>query len=821
MPIDTENDTIELALKKLKARENAFIQLESIAKLGSWEVDLKTNKSTWSQRSYEIYKVPQDEEVTLDTFFEMLLPEYHEEAHQVVAQSIQTNKPISFNAQVRRRDGKIINILINAQVMLDEYNQPSKIIGTTQDITKYTELQEHTKELSELIEHSSNEVYIIDTQTLQYLYVNKGASDALGYSTEELLHMSIHDINPYLKYDELLHLEKMLQKTHKVLNRTIHQRKDGSLYHVQSYIHTLNYNGTKAYVIFDTDISTMIELELEYKKQANVLQHIHDAVIATDNYGKIVSWNQGSLKLFGYSTQEIKNKKINLLYSKKNTTPLSTILSMLNHQENTDIEAWMRCKDGREIICDISLTLLRDEFGVRNGYVGYIQDITKAKETQQLLNEQAEKLRYQAHHDILTGLANRTLFQERLSQAIVTAKRNHEKFALLFIDLDQFKKINDSLGHDIGDEVLIESSKRLLHTIREQDTLARLGGDEFTIILKNIKQAKNAAIVAQKITNVIKQPIHIGSHTLHISSSIGISIYPDDTLLETDLIKYADTAMYKAKDEGRDNYQFYASDMTQEALQRVMLENELRIAIKEEQFLVYLQPQYTIDTHQIVGMEALVRWIHPKTGLISPATFIPIAEENGLIIPIDEIVMKKAMAQFVLWYKDGLFPGKLSLNLSMKQLAKDDFIEKITKTMQLLAFQPSWLELEVTEGEVMDNPNKSIEKLRTLHTLGIDIAIDDFGTGYSSLSYLKKLPLDKLKIDQSFIRDLPQDEDDIAITKAIIALGKSLNLQLIAEGVETKEQKNFLIENGCNFVQGYYYSKPLPMDAITQLLKES
>jgi diguanylate cyclase (GGDEF)-like protein/PAS domain S-box-containing protein len=818
MPIDIQQDTPEIALKKLKAREDAFIRLEDVANLGSWEVDIKKNSSVWSSRSYDIYKVPHDEDVNLSTFFNMLLPEYHEEAYNMIQKSIKTQKALSFTGKVKRRDGEIITVLINAQVIVDENGEPYKIIGTTQDITSFTKIQEHAKELSELLEHSSNEVYIIEPKELKYLYVNQGACDALGYTKEELLTMSVYDVNPYLNQELIDHLHQQLMQSHKVLNRTLHQRKDGSLYHVQSYIHTLRYNGSKAYVIFDTDISTSIELELEYKKQANVLQHIHDSVISTDIFGKIISWNQGSVHLFGYTFDEIKEKKISTLYSVKNKTSLDTLFHMLNNQQNVSIESIMLTKEKKEIICDISLTLLKDEFGVISGYVGYIQDITKEKETQKLLDEQAEKLKYQAHHDLLTGLPNRTLFQERLSQTIISAKRHNQKFALLFIDLDQFKKINDSLGHQVGDEVLKEAASRLTKALRAEDTLARLGGDEFTIILKDIKNAKNAAVVAEKITKAMKKPIEIGTHTLHISSSIGISIYPDDTVFETDLIKYADTAMYKAKDKGRDNYQFYAAEMTHEALQRVMLENDLRIAIKEEQFIVYFQPQYTTETKKIIGMEALVRWEHPKNGLISPAVFIPLAEETGLIVEIDALVMQKAMKQFVSWYKEGHNPGKLSLNLSMKQLAKDDFVQTLTNNIKKFNFNPQWLELEVTEGDVMNNPKSAIEKLLTIHKLGVDIAIDDFGTGYSSLSYLKKLPLDKLKIDKSFIRDLPDDEDDIAITKAIIALGKSLNLKLIAEGVETKEQKEFLISNGCHYVQGFYYAKPLPSEEIQALL---
>jgi len=698
MPIDIHRDTPEMALKKLKARESVMRQFEAIAGLGSWEVDLTTNRSKWSQESYKIYGIDKNQDVNIDTFFSLVLPEYVEEAKALLEKAIKTKQLLKFTCKIKRPDGEIRDLLINGRVIQDETDNSLKIIGTTQDITELTAIKKEAKELSELLEHSSNEIYIIDNKTLQYLYVNKGAYKALGYTREELLQKNIHDINPYIKKEEIEKIRQRLLNHNTVLNRTIHRRKDGSEYFVQSYIYKLSYRGRDAAVVFDTDISEIVALEEEHLKQAKLIEH-------------------------------------------------------------------------------------------------------------------------QAYHDTLTALPNRTLFQDRLAQAIVSSKRKDEKFALLFIDLDQFKKINDSLGHHIGDMVLIETAKRFKKILREEDTLARLGGDEFTIILKNINNEKSAATVAQKLINSMKHPIDSAGHQLHISASIGISIYPNDTTSQEDLVKFSDTAMYKAKDEGRNNFQFYSAEMTKNAFEKVIMENSLRAAIQEKQFQVYYQPQYDALKDEIIGMEALVRWIHPHIGIISPMEFIPLAEENGLIIAIDELVMQEAMQQFAKWYEQGLAPGKLALNLSMKQLANNHFMTFLMKTMQEANFNPEWLELEITEGQMMQNPEQSIKKLKRLNKLGIEIAIDDFGTGYSSLSYLKKLPLHKLKIDQSFIRDIPQDSDDVAITEAIIAIAKSLNLKLIAEGVETKEQKDFVVEHECNFIQGYLYSKPIESHDMEKLLQ--
>jgi len=819
VPIDISSDSIQTAIAKLKARETVLRQLESVSGLGSWEIDLNTKKSIWSDKSYEIYGIKKGTPANLELFISRLLPEYIPPVQKAIADIISSSKPANITCKALHSSGKVLTLLLNAQVIYDEEKKPLKIIGTTLDITEQTSIQEEAHELSQLLKHSSNEIYILDFETLTYMYVNQGAINALGYTSDELLTMNVADINPYLQKNKIRYLKKLLTKQDFILNRSIHRRKDQTEYHVQSYLHSLQYKNRKAYVIFDTDITETIELEMQYKKQAKILEYIHDSVISTDTDGKIISWNRGSTSLFNSTPHEMIGKSILDIYDVENKYSLEELFSIINTRGSIDIEAFMLRKDKTKVICDISLSMLKNEDDQCDGYIGYIQDITEKREIQLRLNEQTTLLKYQANHDALTGLPNRTLFADRLSQAIISSKRLNEKFALLFIDLDQFKKINDSLGHHIGDEVLVEASHRLQGAIRENDTLSRLGGDEFTVILKDIKNSQSAAKVAQKLVDVMNLPIQSTLHKLHITSSIGISIYPDDATNESNLIKYADVAMYRAKDEGRNNYQFYSSDMTALAFERVVMESSLRIAIKEEQFVVHYQPQIDTTTQKTVSMEALVRWQHPSLGLIAPFKFIPLAEESGLIIQIDRLVMKMAMKQFTEWQNMGLNPGLVSLNLAMKQLNTKDFIEYLKESMKEFNFQASWLELEVTEGDVMANPEASILKLQQLHALGISIAIDDFGTGYSSLSYLKKLPLDKLKIDRSFIKDIPDDEDDMAITRAIIALAKSLKLTLIAEGVETKEQKKFIVENGCELIQGYYYSQPLCSDDMQKFLE--
>lgn len=436
------------------------------------------------------------------------------------------------------------------------------------------------------------------------------------------------------------------------------------------------------------------------------------------------------------------------------------------------------------------------------------------------LRAQKNALQYQATHDALTGLANRVLFSERLEHAIEKSKFRNTRMALLFVDLDHFKEINDSLGHEAGDKVLTIVTQRLKHTVLKEESLARFGGDEFTVIIEELHNLEEASILADKILNVLLAPIVADHHELYVGCSIGISLFPDNGDTTQDLLKYADAAMYAAKNEGRNNVRYYSSEMTTRALERVVMETSLRAGLKNGEFIVYFQPQVNGKENRLFGMEALVRWNSPSVGLVSPAAFIPIAESTGLIVELDRYVMKHAMNQIAQWYKEGLNPGILSMNLTMKQLQQKDFIDFLKTLLAETGCSVEWIELEVTEDQIMIHPDEAIDILREISRIGVKIAVDDFGTGYSSLSYLKKLPINKLKIDQSFVRELPGDEEDVAITKAIIAMAQSLNLDVIAEGVETVEQKDFLVQNGCINIQGYFYSKPKPADEIRTILIE-
>jgi diguanylate cyclase (GGDEF)-like protein/PAS domain S-box-containing protein len=447
---------------------------------------------------------------------------------------------------------------------------------------------------------------------------------------------------------------------------------------------------------------------------------------------------------------------------------------------------------------------LHDEHGRPSGHRGTGRDVTDRKLAE-------ARISYLATRDPLTELPNRVLFNDRLEQGIVAARRSGQSLALLFIDLDRFKTINDSLGHQVGDMLLKEVAARMLTCIRKGDTLSRLGGDEFVVTLEGLQQAEDAAQVAGKIIRTLARPMEIGSHTLTTSCSIGISIFPLDAEDDRTLMKNADTAMYHAKEKGRNNYQFFSPEMNVRAVERHTLETALRRAIERQEFVLYYQPQVDIRTGRVVGMEALLRWVHPERGLLAPNTFIAVAEESGLIETIGQWALRTACERAKAWQDAGYPPLKMAVNISPRQLLKPrEFSRSITRVLNATGLDPQYLELEMTESLLLHNADENIAMLRKLGKDGVRIAVDDFGTGYSSLSYLRQLPIDTLKIDRTFVRDIESDPEDVAIIQAVVAMGHSLELQVTAEGVESRGQLQALAKLGCDEYQGYLFSRPLP-----------
>ena len=712
--------------------------------------------------------------------------------------------------------------------------QSTSINKNYDDALKLLKQREHFT--STVIESNKNAIIAINEKQIVTIF-NKSAEEMFGYSKQEMLHKdSLHNIIPkhfFHQHQKALTTFLTAKQSYGAFDSYAEfegKRKDDTTFPIRiGFGIEIEKNGIIVVANIE-DITFEKKVQNELKEQYAYLQTIVDGVddpimVIKKDY-TIETMNSAlrkSIKDLKVADQanpkcyEVSHHRSTPCDGLEHPCPLRDVLKTKSHMNVMHNHYTV---DGNICHVELSVSPLFDKDENCIGIIELAKDMTSYIETQNELQEQKSILAHQAHHDALTGLPNRVLFNDRLKQAIEKAKRNNLKVALLFIDLDRFKEINDSLGHDTGDEVLKTVASRVRELLRDEDTLARLGGDEFTIILEDLTQAQDASLIARKILETLSKMINVDDNVLYISSSIGISIYPDDGENTQNLLKFADSAMYRAKDEGRNNYQFYNPTMTELAFERVVMEANLRKALEKEEFIVYYQPQINGVTNKLIGMEALVRWQHPTKGLIFPNEFIPIAELTGHIVKLDRYVMRTAMAQLVKWYKDGLNPGILAMNLSVKQLKQTDFIEMFKNLIKEVECKPEWLEFEVTEGQIMSNPEEAIKILQNIRDIGVNLAVDDFGTGYSSLAYLKKLPIDRLKIDREFIKDLPKNEEDSAITKTIIALGQSMNLKVIAEGVETKEQRDFIVQNGCEDIQGYYYSKSIPADEMKVILLE-
>jgi diguanylate cyclase (GGDEF)-like protein/PAS domain S-box-containing protein len=483
------------------------------------------------------------------------------------------------------------------------------------------------------------------------------------------------------------------------------------------------------------------------------------------------------------------------------------------HQPFKDLELCRLDEAGKKIWVSVSGEPVFHSEGRFKGYRGVGKDVTERK-----LNE--ERIQYLANHDALTGLPNRAMFSEVLNHAIQNARRYSRTFAVLFVDLDRFKVINDTLGHEAGDNLLKEMTQRLSTTVRSSDFVARLGGDEFVVMVQEVSEVKQVEVVARKILAAFARPLAIQGQEYRVTASIGICMYPADAQDEQALMKNADIAMYRAKEEGKNTYKFYSAEANIHSFERLALETALRRGLERNEFFLHYQAKLDLASGEISGVEALVRWQHPDLGMVPPGQFIPLAEETGLIVPLGEWVLRTACAQNVAWQREGLPPLRMSVNISARQFADEELLADIAAALTESGMRAELLELELTESMVMQHPERATAILHALKSTGVRLAIDDFGVGYSSLTHLKRFPIDTLKVDRSFIRDIPQNTEDKAITEAIIAMGKSLDLTIVAEGVETLEQQTFLQEHDCDEMQGFYFSKPIPSEQFAQLLRK-
>ena len=559
------------------------------------------------------------------------------------------------------------------------------------------------------------------------------------------------------------------------------------------------------------------EALFEEKERAQVtLNSIGDAVMSTDVSGQVTYLNVIAEGLTGWSQEQAIGHPLQEVFRIIDATTRATAPNpiALAIRENKTVTLSPNCvlirRDGAEAAIEDSTAPIHDRRGQVTGAVMVFHDVSVAR-------AMTLKMSYLAQHDSLTDLPNRVLLNDRLKKALALSCRHERKLAVLFLDLDRFKHINDSLGHVIGDRLLQSVARRLLACVRSSDTVSRQGGDEFVILLGEVKHAEDAAAVADKILQALRAPYRIEQHELHVTGSIGIVTYPDDGSDAETLMKNADSAMYHAKESGHDKYQFFEPDMNVRAMERQSLEGDLRHAVERRELVLHYQPKISLETGIITGVEALVRWCHPQRGFVLPGDFISIAEECGLIVPIGRWVLREACRQARVWQDTSLPQICIAINISAVELRAPDFVSGVRAILTETGLDPRYLELELTETVLMRDSRIVADLLTELKDIGVLLALDDFGTGYSSLSHLKRFPIDTLKIDQSFVRDLTTDADDASIVSAVISMGKSLHMGVVAEGVETREQLDFLREQCCTQGQGYYFCRPVPAEAFGRL----
>ena len=582
---------------------------------------------------------------------------------------------------------------------------------------------------------------------------------------------------------------------------------------LRAAVHRRTLALTQANLDLDRENQQRAEAQSRLKLSDDVIEASAESIMITDADQRIIRVNRAFKDMTGYRDEEVLGRSPSLLNSGRHDAAFfHRMFETLKREGSWQGEVWNRRKNAEVFPQWMGISALTDPNGIVTHYVSIGADITERKDAE-------ERIHYLAHYDTLTGLPNRLLLRDRFQQAIALSDRNQTKVALLSIDLDRFKVINDTMGHQVGDELLRQVVGRLKSSLRSSDTISRQGGDEFIIVTQDHAGANIAATIARNIQESLAHPFEVSGQEIRISASIGIALYPEDGKDFDTLIKKCDIAMYHAKESGRATHRFFTEELNVDASDRMQLERELRRAIDRQEFLLYFQPQVSLDTGKVTGAEALVRWSHPEKGLVPPGRFIPLAEETGLIVALDNWVLREACRQAKAWVDEGLPKLTISVNFSGMQFRQTDLVERVRSVLEETGHPAEYLEVELTESVLIHDVENVLATISRLKGLGIRLAIDDFGTGYSSLAYLKRFSVDKLKIDQSFVRGA--SPEDAAIVSAVIQLGHSLNLKTIAEGAETLEQVQELVDKGCGEVQGYYFSKPLPVDQFAEFLRQS
>ncbi len=742
------------------------------------------------------------------------------------------------NVRYIREDGQIVQVLQSSDLDVSGSQEPH-FVNRFEDITDWEQTAKNQQDFENrtryLFENNPNPMWIYDLETLGFLAVNQAAINHYGYSEDEFLSMTVQDIRLPEDIPKLLEAIAKVSTGFSEPEVWRHCKKDGTHIFVDVSAHTLDYKNRKCELILVNDVTQKMQAEEALKKAEaryrGIFEHAIEGIFQSTVDGRFLISNPMLAEIYGYASPEDLIANLTDIEHQLYVEPQRRLelIKLLEEQEDVKFfESEVYRRDKSIIWTSENVHAVRDKAGHILYFEGTVEDVTSSKRAK-------AEIEHLAFHDSLTNLPNRVLFRDRLSKALANAhdqlqinleqnspieiKSISPMLAVMFLDLDRFKLVNDTMGHAAGDRLLIEVAKRLTECMFESTFLARMGGDEFMILVPELQSVESIQQFAQMILQSFESPFFVEEMPLYIGTSIGISLYPNDGQDEESLMKNADTAMFRAKERGRNHYQLYNHSIGAQVKEYVAIEYGIRQALERSEFQVFYQPQINLVTGEIDCMEALARWLHPELGWVPPNQFIPAAEEHGLIVRLGEWVLRTACEQTRAWQIQGLPPIRMAVNFSSKQFQVANLCDRIMQILTEIELKTKYLELEITESLVMQDQNTTIMILRQLQSLGMSISIDDFGTGYSSLSYLRLLPVSKVKIDASFIRETPQNQDDAAITSAIIAMAHNLNLRAIAEGVERKEQLEFLRAHDCDAVQGYFFSRPVPAHEATLLLK--
>jgi diguanylate cyclase (GGDEF)-like protein/PAS domain S-box-containing protein len=819
----TERMIMQEALRQSEEKHRSII--ENIQD-GYFEVDLAGNLTFFNEAICEIQGYSKEELMGMN-HRQYADKENSEKVFNAFNKIYKTGITGSiFEYEIIRKDGTKRQIEVSASLKKDAEGKPIGFRGTTRDITERKKMEETIRQSEEryrtILDEMEDAYFEVDIAG-NFTFVNDSCCRHLGYSKEELLGASFRgqmDKEEFEKVYKAFGNIYSTLKPEKVISYKV-IRRDGTIAFAEMTGFPLQ--NQKGEVIgfrgIGRDITQRRQMEEALRQSEEryrtIIKEMEEWYFETDLTGNVTFFNDIFANVLGYSQKELTGLNFQSFIKKEETDSVFRLFNQVfkTGKPTRNFPYEFISTDGTATSAEFSIFPKRDNEGKICGFRGVAHDITERKQAE-------EKIQYMATHDSLTGLPNRLMFSQLLNHSMQSAQRYKRQFAVLFLDLDRFKNINDTMGHEAGDLLLQEIATRLKQTLRAVDVIARLGGDEFVILIEEISDSSHVSTVAHKILTSIIKPLTIMKQECRITASIGISIYPKDAEDEQSLMKNADMAMYLAKEEGKNNYQFYSEDIQSKSLEHLSIETNLRFALERNELSLHYQAKVDFKTNAITGVEALLRWQNPNLGSVTPTQFIPVAEETGLIVSIGLWVMKTACEQNVAWQREGLPPVCMAVNLSLRQLTDDNLIDDIRTALNDSGMAPNLLELEITESMVMHNPARMISVLAKIKSLGVRLAIDDFGTGYSSLAQIKHFPIDTLKVDRSFIRNIPQDAEDKAITEAIIAMGKTLSLRVVAEGVETVEQMNFLKDHSCDEMQGYYFSKPIIPEQFADLLRE-